>query len=71
VWAGGIAAPSLAAGRTHANSAAIAVLQTDVARLQAGQEELKAGQAALQAGLAEVQAGQGELRAILLEQRRR
>ncbi len=64
--------------QTHANSAAIAVLQTDVARLQAdvkelqaGQEELKAGQAALQAGQAELRAGLRELKALLLEQRRR
>lgn len=45
-------------------SAAIAVPQTDVARLQAGKEELKAG-------LAELRAGLQELKALLLEQRRR
>ena len=61
--------------QTHANSAAIAVLQTEVAALQAGQRELKAGQEELKAGLAElraeVRAGHSELKAILLEQRRR
>lgn len=61
--------------QTHANSAAIAALQTEVAALQAGQRELKAGQEELKAGLAElraeVRAGHSELKAILLEQRRR
>ena len=64
--------------QTHANSAAIAVLQTDVAALQAGQRELRAdvkklqaGQVALKAGQAELRAGLQELKAILLEQRRR
>ena len=64
--------------QTHANSAAIAVLQTDVARLQAdvkklqaGQEVLKAGQADLKAGQTELRAGLRELKALVLEQRRR
>ena len=64
--------------QTHANSAAIAVLQSDVARvqadvknLQAGQAELKSGVAELKAGQAELRAGLRELKALLLEQRRR
>ena len=61
--------------QTHANSAAIAVLQTDVARVQADVNELKAGMEELKASLAElkteVRAGHSELKAILLEQRRR
>ena len=64
--------------QTHANSAAIAVLQTDVARLQADVkemkadiEELKAGQAELKAGQVELRAGLQELKALILEQRRR
>ena len=61
--------------QTHANSAAIAVLQIEVAalqadvkKLQAGQEVLKAGQAELQA---EMRAGLQELKALFLDQRRR
>ena len=57
--------------QTHANSAAIAVLQTDVAVLQAGQKKLEAGQEELKAGQAELRAGLRELKAILLEQQRR
>jgi len=71
--------------QTHANSAAIAVLQTDVAGLQADVrelkadvEELKADMAELKADMAELKAGQAglragmrELKALLLEQRRR
>lgn len=64
--------------QTHANSAAIAVLQTDVARVQADVrklkvdvEELKAGQVELKAGQAELRAGLQELKALILEQRRR
>ena len=57
--------------QTHANSAAIAVLQNDVAALRAGQRELKAGQAELKADMAEIKAGQRELRSLLLEQQRR
>lgn len=61
--------------QTHANSAAIAVLQTEVAALQAGQKELKAGQEELKAGLAELRAemraGLQELKALILEQKRR
>ncbi len=57
--------------QTHANSAAIAVLQTDVAVLQAGQKKLEAGQEELKADMAEVKAGLRELKAILLEQQRR
>ncbi len=61
--------------QTHANSAAVAVLQTDVGRLQADVKKLQAGQEELKAGLAdlraEVRAGHSELKAILLEQRRK
>ena len=61
--------------QTHANSAAIAVLQTDVARVQADVNELKADMEELKAGLAElkteVRTGHSELKALLLEQRRR
>ena len=61
--------------QTHANSAAIAVLQTEVAALQADVKELKAGQEELKAGLtelrAEMRAGLQELKALLLEQKRR
>ena len=57
--------------QTHANSTAIAVLQTDVAVLQAGQKKLEAGQEDLKAGQAELRAGLRELKAILLEQQRR
>lgn len=61
--------------QTHANSAAVAVLQTEVVALQAGQRKLKSGQEELKAGLAdlraEVRAGHSELKAILLEQQRR
>ena len=57
--------------QTHANSAAIAVLQTEVAALQAGQRELKAGQEELKADMVEVKAGLRELKALILEQRRR
>ena len=61
--------------QTHANSAAIAVLQTDVARVQADVKELKAGQEELKAGQAELRtelrAGLQELKALILEQRRR
>ena len=60
--------------QTHANSAAIAVLQTEVATLQAGQRELKAGQEELKADVAELRAemraGLQELKALILEQRR-
>ena len=63
---------------THSNSAAVDVMQTDVARLQAdvkdlkaGQEELKAAVVQLQAGQAQLQAGQREMRALLLELKRR
>ena len=63
---------------THANSAAIAVLQTDMARLQAAVKELQAGQEELKADMAELKAGQAELGAeirelktLILEQRRR
>ena len=63
--------------QTHANSAAVAVLQTDVAALQAGQRELRAdvkklqaGQVELKAGQAELRAGLQELKALILEQRR-
>ncbi|MCY3673207.1 MAG: hypothetical protein OXH14_19280 [Alphaproteobacteria bacterium] len=57
--------------QTHANSAAIAVLQTEVAALHAGQRELKAGQEALKADMAELRAGLQELKALILEQKRR
>ena len=61
--------------QTHANSAAIAVLQTEVATLQAGQRELKAGQEELKADVAELRAemraGLQELKALILEQKRR
>ena len=61
--------------QTHANSTAIAVLQTDVATLQAGQRELKAGQEELKADVAELRAemraGLQELKALILEQKRR
>ncbi len=57
--------------QTHANSAAIAVLQTDVARLQADVKKLQAGQEELKAGQAEIRAGLRELKALVLEQRRR
>ena len=56
--------------QTHANSAAVAVLQTDVARLQADVKKLQAGQEELKAGQAELRAGLQELKALLLEQRR-
>ncbi len=57
--------------QTHANSAAIAVLQTEVAALQAGQKKLEAGQEELKAGQAELRAGLQELKALILEQKRR
>ncbi len=57
--------------QTHANSAAVAVLQTDVARLQADVKKLQAGQVELKAGQAELRAGLQELKALILEQRRR
>ena len=61
--------------QTHANSAAIAVLQTEVAALHAGQRELKADVEDLKAGQAELRAemraGLQELKALILEQRRR
>ena len=69
--AGFLALFGLMAFQTHANSAAIAVLQTDVAVLQAGQKKLEAGQEELKADMAEVKAGLRELKAILLEQQRR
>ena len=56
--------------QTHANSAAVAVLQTDVAALQADVKKLQAGQVELKAGQAELRAGLQELKALLLEQRR-
>ena len=56
---------------THANSAAIAVLQTDVAALQADIKELKADMAELKAGQAELRAEMRELKTLILEQRRR
>ncbi|MCY4499984.1 MAG: hypothetical protein OXE57_00270 [Alphaproteobacteria bacterium] len=57
--------------QTHANSAAIAVLQTDVTRLQADVKEMKVGIEDLKAGQAELRAGLQELKALILEQRRR
>ena len=73
--AGFLALVGWMAFQTHANSAAIAVLQTEVAALQAGQRELKAGQEGLKADMAELRAemraGIRELKAILLEPRRR
>ena len=56
---------------THANSAAIAVLQTDVAALQADVKEMKADIEELKAGQAELRAEIRELKALILEQRRR
>ena len=61
--------------QTHANSAAIAVLQTEVAALHAGQRELKADVEELKADVAELRAemraGLQELKALILEQKRR
>ncbi len=57
--------------QTHANSAAIAVLQNDVTRLQTDVKDLKAGQEEMKAAIAELQAGQREMRALLLELKRR
>ncbi len=61
--------------QTHASSAAIAVLQTEVAALQADVKELKAGQEELKAGQAELRAemraGLQEVKALILEQRQR
>jgi len=64
--------------QTHTNSAAIAVLQTDVAGLQADVRELKADVAEIKADVAELKAGQAEIRAgmqelkaLILEQQRR
>jgi len=71
--------------QTHTNSAAIAVLQTDVVGLQADVAELKADVeelkadvaeikadgAELKAGQAEMRAGMQELKALILEQQRR
>ncbi len=63
---------------THSNSAAVDVMQTDVARLQAdvkklqaGQEQLRAGQEEMKVAIAEIRAGQSEMRALLLELKRR
>ena len=61
--------------QTHANSAAIAVLQTEVAALHAGQRELKADVEDLKADVAELRTemrtGLQELKTLILEQRRR